>query len=1347
MRRFFIIAFLVLVVLFTATVGIGWYLSQDESFLKRQLASQTLKYTGRKLSLNGPVTLKLGRVTTLEANDVHFANAAWSEEPDMAAAGQLKISIDLSTLFKDQIVFPALSLEDCKVRLTRNDEGEPNWSMHPRTETKPGPPPPPRDKLPVVFRDLQIKNCKLHLASLKLEDPLDFKFSSIAMQHLENERWQSKIAGSLNDEALSVDGWIAPFHALFLGGPLEHDLNFSFAQLTAQSSGSVKNAKTWEGANLTTRIQGPDIGALLREFKLPLFSEGAFDYQLKLNTEGKMTKLDLDGDLGTVDIKATGELDKLVNPSDGNIKFSIDGPNLGALAKVFGIEGLVEDTFSHETHATFRKDAVHFKRAVLKTDRDHLEIGGHFSTGAGFAGTELTVRFQSDEAGRWTTVLGQPQQALGELDLDASLSSDSTGLISINAKVTQGPTTLNVEGGLGHLPDALQPDLNIAFKSPDPSQLAAIAGLDMIPAAPLAIQGRFGMQGKQLQFGKVKIDLAGDVTDIDGTINLSDRYAGSKLTLQVDVKNAGDLGRLFGREGLPDQPIKLGAELRPDGKGLAFKVTDGNLGDIQLELDGRIPDLEKPLMMDGNFDIDLPRLNDVTLLFPEIKLPDAPFSARGKLESQENAVQFDNVVFNLAGDRATINGLLKLEDRYAGSDLQAEMDIKSVAALGRLFGQDGLPDQPTKLTIAVKPNGKGMAFELHNSALGAIKLDLQGKISDMAKPAAMDADFDIQLPSLSTVDLLVPQMKLPDAPFSAQGKLRSRVNGVQINNVVVNLAGDRATINGLLVLEDRYAGSDLAAELDIKSAAALGRLFGKDGLPDEPMKLTVGVKPNGKGMAFELHDGDLRDLQIDVQGQIADMDYPLVMDASFNIELPRLSEIAFLFPDKNLPEIPFTAKGRLKNQKTRTQLDQVQLTLGRIKADVDGDLLPDSRFQLAVRASGPDASKLDALAGTSLPAKPFTLQTSLSGSPSEFGLKNLNIDLGKSKLSGELAIGLGDTTRIKGKIISPYLDASHWYSSRETEEKEELAAASKTPEKQWMFDETPVVILDDHHLDIDLDLQIDKLFLGNTTFDEIKLGLLISKRLLEVKPFTFKGVQGGRFHGGFSLDGAGGTPRLHLEVEGQDVRVGLAALPEQDPSTYPPLDIELSLDGVGATQRAMASSLDGRYRTYMGKGQIASAGLDLIFSDFLTQLLNTLNPFAKSSKYTQLECAVLAADIVSGQVEFIPSIAHTDNLTIFSQGAIDLKTEKIDIAFNTKPRKGLGLSAGTLINSFIKVGGRLTSPAIEIDPANTLKSGGLAVVTLGISVLAKSASDRFLSSSDPCGDARKEIEKRDSAAR
>ena len=104
---------------------------------------------------------------------------------------------------------------------------------------------------------------------------------------------------------------------------------------------------------------------------------------------------------------------------------------------------------------------------------------------------------------------------------------------------------------------------------------------------------------------------------------------------------------------------------------------------------------------------------------------------------------------------------------------------------------------------------------------------------------------------------------------------------------------------------------------------------------------------------------------------------------------------------------------------------------------------------------------------------------------------------------------------------------------------------------------------------------------------------------------------------------------------------------------------------------------------------------------------------------------------------------NTVQLSMFSLGTIDLRTEKLDINFNTKPRTGIGLSAGVLINPLTKVGGTLASPSIELDPKGTMVSGSVAVATGGLSLLAKSFTDRFLSSKDPCGDARKEIEKRD----
>ena len=1208
MRRFLLITPLVLLVLVAVTVGVAYFLLKNEGFVKSQLNSQLLKYTGRELTVNGAAELQLGRVTRLEARDVHFQNADWSDEPNMASAGHLVVSIDLSTLFEDRIVFPEVVLDDCKVSVLRNDEDKLNWAIGPEDaqeepESEPEPDSPPMEFLPVKFLDLQVSKCGVFIDSIKLETPLDIQVASLDMEQLDNGRWQSKASGSVNDMPLSIDGWLAPFQAFVIGGRLDHDLKAVLGDITLQSSGSIQDAKTGAGANLTTRLHGPEIETLLTEFKLPPFSEGEFDYQLKLNTEGDMTRLDLDGDLGSVNVEASGELDRLIRPTKGNVKVSIDGPNLGALASVFGVEGLVEKAFSHLAHMEFLQDTVHIHQAALQTDSDHLKIGGKFSTAPHFAGTNLAVSFKSDEAGEWTTVFGQPKQELGPIDVDGKLLIGEKGLITLDAKVEQDATRAEVNGGLGSLPDTIQPDLNVDFESPDPSHLAAVAGLDFIPAAPLVIKGRIGVKGKRIELEKVTVNLAGNKADIDGAINLDNRYAGSRLDLQLEALNAGDLGRLFGKDGLPEQPVQLSAEIKPEEKGLSFTVNDGNLAEIQLELQGRIPDLQRPMAMDGNFDISLPRLSDLTLLFPGKKLPDAPFTAQGKLETRDERVHLENINLDLDGNTARVNGQITLAERYAGSDLTFDVYIRSIGRLARMFGQDGLPD--------------------------------------------------------------------------------------------------------------------------------------------EPMKLTANIKPEGKGMTFELEDGNLRDVQVEIKGKIADMDQPMGIDANFDIVLPRLSEISFLFPDRDLPDLPFSARGGLVNQQTKTQLRQVQLELGQVKASVDGSLLPDDGFRLTIGASGPDASKLSEVAGTDLPANPFSFSTGLSGKPAQFDLQGFDVTLGISKAKGDLKIGLGDVTSIRGRIDSPRLDISHWYpGDQETEEPDSPAA-----DRQWMFDDTPVAVLQDLGMAIDLDLKVDELDLGNTTVFDVDMGLLLEERLLEVKPLSMRGHLGGKYNGEFTLNGRAGTPRMHLDMAGNDVRLGIVSLPEQDPATYPPIDLEAVLSGEGATHREMASSLTGYYRAYQGSGQVAAAGLDLLFSDFLTQLVTTINPFHESSKYTQLECSAMAAEADSGVVTVLPLVFQTEKITIISEGTIDLNTENIDLSFQTKPRQGLGISAGTLIHAMIKVGGRLTSPAVQVDTQGAVVSGGLAVATIGISVLAKSMSDRFLSSPDPCGDARKLVEKNASRAK
>jgi GNAT superfamily N-acetyltransferase len=325
---------------------------------------------------------------------------------------------------------------------------------------------------------------------------------------------------------------------------------------------------------------------------------------------------------------------------------------------------------------------------------------------------------------------------------------------------------------------------------------------------------------------------------------------------------------------------------------------------------------------------------------------------------------------------------------------------------------------------------------------------------------------------------------------------------------------------------------------------------------------------------------------------------------------------------------------------------------------------------------------------------------------------------------------------VAGQVRFPLLDLGWWNSDASGP-----SAATQSPGDgvpAYVFDDRPITGITDHGVNVDLDLGVNLLDLGRTQLHALAVVARLSGQRLELEPFSLQGAAGGKYAGRFVLDGGGAKPTVDLQVDGQGVRLGLAAVEGQDPATIPETELHADLHGSGATAREMASGLNGALRMYTGPGLVPAAGLKLLFNDFLTELFSLLNPFAEKSPYTRMECSVAAADIVNGLVSVSPLLLNTEEITILSQGTIDLRTENIDLSFNTKPRKGLGLSTSVLINPFIKVGGRLAEPAIELDPKRAAVSGGAAVATAGLSLLAKSFSDRFLSSKDPCGDARKE---------
>ena len=107
-----------------------------------------------------------------------------------------------------------------------------------------------------------------------------------------------------------------------------------------------------------------------------------------------------------------------------------------------------------------------------------------------------------------------------------------------------------------------------------------------------------------------------------------------------------------------------------------------------------------------------------------------------------------------------------------------------------------------------------------------------------------------------------------------------------------------------------------------------------------------------------------------------------------------------------------------------------------------------------------------------------------------------------------------------------------------------------------------------------------------------------------------------------------------------------------------------------------------------------------------------------------------------------PLAIRLGKVTIVGEGKINLENEKVDLEWATKPRKGIGISASTLTNSYIKLGGTLSDPALQLQPLQAATTTGIAVATGGLSLLGRGLWDRVTAEKKVCAKALKQFEDR-----
>jgi hypothetical protein len=256
------------------------------------------------------------------------------------------------------------------------------------------------------------------------------------------------------------------------------------------------------------------------------------------------------------------------------------------------------------------------------------------------------------------------------------------------------------------------------------------------------------------------------------------------------------------------------------------------------------------------------------------------------------------------------------------------------------------------------------------------------------------------------------------------------------------------------------------------------------------------------------------------------------------------------------------------------------------------------------------------------------------------------------------------------------------------------------------------------------------------------IGARLADGRLEVHRFAMVGQREGRGSGTLVLEPVGENYRLDLVLDLDALRLDLPDEDTVDPASEPPIDLNVRLEMLGSSPHAFAASANGLVQVVIGKGVMDNEALDLVSADILLTLLNAFNPFAKEDAVTELQCVVLAVDIENGLAILEPMALQSDKMTMLGKGKIDLNTEKIDLQWVTKPRKGIGLSASMITNPYIKLGGTLSNPSLQLKGVEAVASTGVAVATLGISLVAKGMLDRITAEKKVCKQALEEIGRR-----
>lgn len=699
-RKLLVISPIGLVLL--AALTIAWWFLGDDAWIKGKIEDTVSEMTGRSLSIDGDFDLDWSTNPVLTAENIHFSNPPWAVNKNLARLDNLELSVDLFSVFKDQIKVHYIAANGLVVALEEHESGEKSWENLSGQDEPGVTAEEPLAELPVNVGRISLTNFSLLHEAPDRKVPLDFHLEQLELTQDVNQQIQLISDGRFGGEQFDLAGNLGPLGELVAGGKTSHDIRLAIGEIVLQSAGNMEQLSRLSGANIKLFFSGPEFEWLLTQLALPQFSYGEFDFRLDVQTEGERTHLDLDGDLGSLQASARADFEDPDADGPANLTADISGDDLGGLLEVFGVSGALRNPFSLKADIGHAAGLYHIKKLVLENTGNSISVSGQMGDWPNLADTELDISVSGTDLQVWDNVLPTENLPGGmlpqtEFGLTSRIVHTGSQQISTDTLLRLGNSQIRLSGSMGELPSMTGADLTVAVDGPVDGVLVQMLGIPDIPGRDLSLKAEIERDASYIYLNQVSMDLAGNDFELSGKIGNWPELEGTDLTFSLDGPDLSIWSSLLKMDGLPASAFSLHGEISPTTSGLALEAVRFELADSLFVVNGI---MGEPPEFAGTKLQTLVTVPDLASLGPLLGVEGLPadrLSVNSNFQRVPDGWAFQLSNGSFAGAAFESDGkYIDTNDRHI-IEATSQLTAPDLARLARLAGIENLPGQPVEI--------------------------------------------------------------------------------------------------------------------------------------------------------------------------------------------------------------------------------------------------------------------------------------------------------------------------------------------------------------------------------------------------------------------------------------------------------------------------------------------------------------------------------------------------------------------------------------------------------------------------------------------------------------------------